>query len=439
MRIDRLLRILSLLFLLCLSLGISAQDLFWIGNNGNWNDATNWSTTSGGPADGTVPTIANDVIFDNNSGPCAIMNDAVARSILHDNGQEIRIDATLTVSGTYTFENGSVRNEGTIIAAAIISDSTIDRDFDSTDGTIRISALAPEVGTFAFNSTNLTFDGIDSLIFQDADLSRLSTTGTLENINYVEFRTDGEIFGDHEFDVLQLANTKTLFLDDTSTQRILDEIVTGDPCNGHATISGFLNQPDLADLFFTISNFQPEGFNFRRIRFETSNGFGIDLRDSIDGGENENVRNATNPDPRVLFWVGGTGEWYDSANWSRTSGGPGGECVPTSQDDVVFDENSFNSNLDVVSSASSAFCNNITYTAPQNGVTIRLPRIFISNDLLLENIFNWDIETAILSGAREAGASQQQMVTTSGNTLRNLRIYSAVSYTHLTLPTNREV
>ena len=424
MRIDRQLRILSLLFLLGLNLGISAQDLFWIGNNGNWNDAANWSTTSGGPADGNIPTIDNMVIFDNNSGPCAIMNDAVARSILHDNGQEIRIEATLTVSGTYTFVNGSIRNDGTIIAAAIISDSTIDRDFDSTDGTIRISALAPEVGTFAFNSTNLTFDGIDSLIFQDSDLSRLSTAGSLDNINYIEFRTDGEIFGDHEFDVLQLSNTKTLFLENTSTQRILDEIITGDPCNGHATISGFLNQPDLAGLFFAISNFQPEGFIFRRIRFETSNGFGIDLRDSIDGGENENVRNASNPNPRVLFWVGGTGEWYDMSNWSRTSGGPGGECVPTSQDNVVFDENSFDSNLDVVSSASSAFCNNITYTAPQSGVTIRLPRIFISNNLLLESIFNWDIENAILSGDREAGASQQQMVTTSGNRLRNLRIYS---------------
>ena len=93
MRIDRQLRILSLLFLLGLNLGISAQDLFWIGNNGNWNDAANWSTTSGGPADGNIPTIDNMVIFDNNSGPCAIMNDAVARSILHDNGQEIRIEA----------------------------------------------------------------------------------------------------------------------------------------------------------------------------------------------------------------------------------------------------------------------------------------------------------------------------------------------------------
>ncbi len=424
MRIDRLYRILSFIILLCFSIGLPAQNLFWVGNNGNWNDSANWSTTSGGPSDANVPTVANDVIFDNNSGPCAIMNDAIARSILHDNGQEIRIEATLTLSGAYTFENGSISNDGTIIAAAILSESTIDRDFDSSDGTIRISAIAPEIGTFAFNSTNLTFDGIDSLIFQDADLSRLSTIGSLDNINYVEFTTDGEIFGDHEFDVLRLSNGKTLFLENSSTQRILDEIVTGDPCNGFASISGFLDRDDQAGLFFALSNFRPDGFVFRRIRFETSNGFGLDLRDSIDDGENENVRLATNPDLRVLFWVGGTGEWFDNANWSRTSGGPGGECVPTSLDNVIFDENSFNSNLDVVSSVSSAFCNNFTYTAPESGVSLRLPRLFISNNFILENTLNWNVESTLLIGNREAGASRQQMVRTSGTQLQNLRIYS---------------
>ena len=424
MRIDRLYHIVTITSLLCLCIQLPAQDLFWIGNNGNWNDAANWSTTSGGAADANVPTIANDVIFDNNSGPCAIMNDAVARSILQDNGQEIRIEATLTISGAYTFVNGTIRNDGTIIAAAIISDGAIDRDFDSSDGTIRISAIAPEIGTFAFNSTNLTFDGIDSLIFQDAELSRLSTTGSLDNINYIEFTTDGEIFGDHEFDVLRVRNSKTLFLNNTSTQRILDEIVTNDPCNGYATISGFLNQPDLAGLFFSISNSRPEGFVFRRIRFETASGFGLDLRESIDAGENENVRTPANPDDRVLYWVGGTGEWFDNSNWSLTSGGPGGECVPTIQDDVIFDLNSFNTNTDVVSTLSSAFCNNFTYTAPENGITIDLPTIFVSNNLILENNFNWAIGFTILSGDREAGASRQQMVRTSGTQLENLRIYS---------------
>ena len=37
------------------------------------------------------------------------------------------------------------------------------------------------------------------------------------------------------------------------------------------------------------------------------------------------------------FWVGGDGATSDIAHWSLTSGGPGGEPVPTPSDDVTFD------------------------------------------------------------------------------------------------------
>jgi hypothetical protein len=38
--------------------------------------------------------------------------------------------------------------------------------------------------------------------------------------------------------------------------------------------------------------------------------------------------------------VGGTGAWSDAAHWSLSSGGPGGEVAPDSDDDVIFDANS---------------------------------------------------------------------------------------------------
>ena len=39
------------------------------------------------------------------------------------------------------------------------------------------------------------------------------------------------------------------------------------------------------------------------------------------------------------YWVGGTANWDGTAGtkWAATSGGPGGETVPTSADDVFFD------------------------------------------------------------------------------------------------------
>lgn len=40
------------------------------------------------------------------------------------------------------------------------------------------------------------------------------------------------------------------------------------------------------------------------------------------------------------FWVGGTGNWTDTAHWSTTSGGGGGSAAPVAGDAVTFDANS---------------------------------------------------------------------------------------------------
>ena len=41
---------------------------YWVGGAGDWNDASHWSTVSGGPGGACIPTVANDVYFDGNSG-----------------------------------------------------------------------------------------------------------------------------------------------------------------------------------------------------------------------------------------------------------------------------------------------------------------------------------------------------------------------------------
>lgn len=40
------------------------------------------------------------------------------------------------------------------------------------------------------------------------------------------------------------------------------------------------------------------------------------------------------------FWVGGTGNWSDTARWASTSGGAGGVSVPGAADNAFFDANS---------------------------------------------------------------------------------------------------
>lgn len=62
-----------------------------------------------------------------------------------------------------------------------------------------------------------------------------------------------------------------------------------------------------------------------------------------------------------LYWVGGTESWNATAGskWSLTSGGTGGEAVPTSADNVFFDANS---GTVVVTVSATANCADLTFT-----------------------------------------------------------------------------
>lgn len=42
----------------------------------------------------------------------------------------------------------------------------------------------------------------------------------------------------------------------------------------------------------------------------------------------------------TYYWIGGTGNWSDTAKWSLSSGGSAANATPTSADDVVFDDSS---------------------------------------------------------------------------------------------------
>lgn len=70
------------------------------------------------------------------------------------------------------------------------------------------------------------------------------------------------------------------------------------------------------------------------------------------------------PADSTRYWVGGTGNWSDTARWSTGSGGASGASVPRSHDDVVFD----------------AASNATAYTATVNAVTggIRMKSLTIA-------------------------------------------------------------
>lgn len=68
------------------------------------------------------------------------------------------------------------------------------------------------------------------------------------------------------------------------------------------------------------------------------------------------------------FWVGGTGNWdaATTTNWAATSGGVGGQSVPTSGDTVTFDTLS-NATAYTVTVTATANCSDISFTNPLTG------------------------------------------------------------------------
>lgn len=79
-----------------------------------------------------------------------------------------------------------------------------------------------------------------------------------------------------------------------------------------------------------------------------------------------------NDTSKTFYWVNGSGNWLDPSKWSLTSGGASSGCIPGIDDDVIFDENSFNS-PDTVTLYANSIGRNIDFSAIDELVFLRLP------------------------------------------------------------------
>jgi hypothetical protein len=78
------------------------------------------------------------------------------------------------------------------------------------------------------------------------------------------------------------------------------------------------------------------------------------------------VYRTAKPADSTRYWVGGTGNWSDTARWSDSSGGAGGSSVPRSHDDVVFDSSS-NATAYTVTVDIANRCKSLTIAGPASG------------------------------------------------------------------------
>ena len=113
---------------------------------------------------------------------------------------------------------------------------------------------------------------------------------------------------------------------------------------------------------------------------------------------------------RTLYWVGGGGKWHDPAHWSLSSGGAGGECIPTPLDDVVFDSASFSTPFPYVDAhVHQTYARDITFANIRFQPNINIYSLHFFGSIKSDSsLWNGSITVATFRG------------TTSGNTLRTV-------------------
>lgn len=153
-------------------------DRYWVGGTGTWNttSTTNWSATSGGASGASVPTTADNVIFDQAgtytvtmTGALACLNITVSAGVVTLNGFNIN---GLTVAGSWSTIAGTVWSQALNMIVT----------FTSTTARTITSGGVQFPGRFRFNGAGGTWTLQDN-IFVVTSVNHIA--GTLELGSFV--------------------------------------------------------------------------------------------------------------------------------------------------------------------------------------------------------------------------------------------------------------
>ncbi len=428
---------------------VGPANLFWIGQTGNWYDASNWSTTSGGAPANCIPNTNTNVFFDANSfsaagqtvtvdynAYCNSMNwtGAIAANFsggydvtlrgsltlntlvnfpltgnfnfigngaitintfnrplnsnlfLNNASGNFSITSAITTSGGVILNNGSLNTNNQDITAAFIRSNNIDNTRTINIGSSIITlngdneAWDLDNNNLTFSSSNSVFNlnhaGINKMIFKGADY-------TYQDININT--STAEILGSNTFKQIKISGGSKVAFESDATQ-IFDSLIANGTCGAPIIISATEVLGGTATLSKTSA--APTNVNFAYI----SNVVGDISSGQVYNATNTVLQytttgwNATAPSATgtTFYWIGGTGVWNDTLNWSLSSGGVPTGCLPTINDTVVFDANSFNAAGQIVAVNVDAYCNLMNWTNATNNPNLNiLQTLTVRRDLLL--------------------------------------------------------
>jgi len=237
----------------------------------------------------------------------------------------------------------------------------------------------------------------------------------------VLFAGSGTIYGNNTYNNLTLTSGKTFVLEDGKTQTIITNILQTGPLNcGNTTTIESLTSNNFATISKTTAGNIMLNWMFLKDNHAVG-GVSFTANNSLDLGGNTGwtiIPFAS----RILYWVGGTGNWDDQAHWSLSSGGLGGECIPTSIDDVFFDGGSGftlpTGSKTVTINIENARCRSMNWTGATNSPVLAgssTNKLNISGSLTFINAMNITFTGDINFKATTLGHA----ITTNGKILNN--------------------
>ncbi|QSE98885.1 T9SS type A sorting domain-containing protein [Fulvivirga lutea] len=469
----------------CASLDpVAGADFYWVGNSGNWSDfANHWATSSGGSDfHNRVPSIDDNVIFDNNSfteagkvsldkniaqannftvntsfgiefepqsnhfqldlnGSLELSNQAKGEipninfwsesdfTIEIGNNAISNSNLSLYGAGTGTLMNeltvaGLTVNDGAILMTNSNSISARDIQFNF-GSTVDISNSEITAGTFDNATDNLTTTN-SHLIF-DTELIVGPSEFETNNIEYNEITVLNHCNFNNSFSVNTLEIVAGSRLDlEIITVTILNDLIANGTRSKMIEINSYIPSSGFSKSSGTIT------VEYVEINNNTASGGASFIANNSIGRSLSTGWIFNEPTVNNLFWVGNSGNWSEVANWATTSGGTTSPNeIPGKFDNVFFDENSFdNDGQTVVLDLPYNYCNSMNWSdvthqanleAKEKPNNLVIQENLLFSDLVTKELVNIIIEDRIDSEIVPGALSfgESSILELSGNVILN--------------------
>ncbi|MFY0481822.1 beta strand repeat-containing protein [Flavobacterium sp. PLA-1-15] len=323
----------------------------------------------------------------------------ISAGTFNSNGKNIT--ARRFVSSSIPYSTDNIRHINISNSILIFSESSVGSgssafalntpflgSFNATGSTINCTATQPQfyvnghnadvlLSTITFNDINFTSNTNSALFVNSGVLNFVAN-----NIRFNSNATIQQILGaapTHRVNTYNFSPGKVYSFYTSSNAStapvytVVNSINTNSigSCSPKVTIqsssAGYRAKIYKASLPFEVSNAIMKDIN--------ATGAIITVPGGEDLGNNLNVNITSNPS-QDFYWVGGTGNWNDASHWSiAVSGGNPAttntnNCVPSLNDNVFFDGNSFTGNNQTITIDIDASCRNMTW---DSAVSSRTP------------------------------------------------------------------